>query len=284
MSKVQLSVLMAAKNEEKNIKRCLMPLVDWADEIVLVDSQSTDNTIQIAEEFGVKVVQFYYKGGWPKKRQWMLENYKFKNEWLLILDADEIVTEKLKTEIGVAITNKYIDGYFLNFQFVFLGKPLKYSYPGLKKLALIKYKMGRYEKLLEDQDASMADMEVHEHMIVDGNISTLENSILHYDFNNLFRYIHKHNEYSNWEAKVFLEGLDNEIRPKLFGSKRNRRRWLKKRVLYNKFFPFIYFFYEYFIKLGFLDGREGFYYIAFKMNYYIEVNAKIFEIKKTGIK
>jgi len=146
------------------------------------------------------------------------------------------------------------------------------------------YKKAHYEKLLENQDISMADMEIHEHMIVEGKTSTLKNSVLHYDFNNLSRYIQKHNEYSSWEAKVFLEGRSKDINPSLFGNTRNRRRWIKRKVLNNRLFPFLYFVFEYFFKLGFLDGKEGFYFIALKMNYYSDVNAKIYEFKKAILK
>jgi glycosyltransferase involved in cell wall biosynthesis len=88
MTKVPLSLFVPCKNEEANLARCLQS-VPWVDEIFVVDSQSTDRTASIAEEHGAKVVQFEYKGGWPKKKNWALENLPFSHEWVLILDADE---------------------------------------------------------------------------------------------------------------------------------------------------------------------------------------------------
>ena len=87
MSPCPVSVLIATKNEERNLPRCLEPLCGWADEIVVVDSQSTDRTGEIAHSYGAEVVQYHYPGGWPKKRQWALDTYPFRNPWILILDA-----------------------------------------------------------------------------------------------------------------------------------------------------------------------------------------------------
>ncbi len=86
-----ISVLIPTKNEAANIGRCLTQLHGWADEVVIADSQSEDNTVQIAQSFEAKVIQFYYSGGLPKKRQWALDTYPFRNEWILLLDADEIL-------------------------------------------------------------------------------------------------------------------------------------------------------------------------------------------------
>ena len=86
--RVDISVLIPSKNEESNIARCIRSIL-WVDEVFVVDSQSTDQTIKIAEKLGAKVVQFEYKGGWPKKKNWALQNLPFAHEWVLILDADE---------------------------------------------------------------------------------------------------------------------------------------------------------------------------------------------------
>ena len=96
--KVPLSLFVPCKNEETNLARCLQS-VRWIDEIFVVDSQSTDRTTSIAEEYGAKVMQFEYKGGWPKKKNWALENLPFSNEWVLILDADECLPPEAEDEI-----------------------------------------------------------------------------------------------------------------------------------------------------------------------------------------
>ena len=88
MKTVPVSVIVPVKNEAANLRRCLAS-VSWADEIWVVDSQSTDSTIAIAEAAGAKVVQFQYNGSWPKKRQWALTNLPLRNEWVFLIDADE---------------------------------------------------------------------------------------------------------------------------------------------------------------------------------------------------
>lgn len=277
--KIDISVLIPVKNEEKNLQLCLNAIQDWADEILVVDSASTDRTIEIAQGAGATVIQFFYSGGWPKKRQWALETFPFRNEWILLLDADEILLPEIKSEIEVAIKNTKINGYTLLLQMEFLGKKLKYSYPGLRKLSLFRFGKGRYEKRLEQQDKSMADIEIHEHVVVEGEIRNLKNPVLHRNYNSLDRYIQKHNEYSNWEASTFLYGEDKDLKANFFGNQAQKRRFFKNLMLKVPGISFVFFIYQYFFRLGFLDGTAGYYFCLFKMVYYIEIKAKIFELE-----
>jgi glycosyltransferase involved in cell wall biosynthesis len=107
------------KNEHLNIERCLRAIVGWANEIVVVDSASIDNTIQIAKRFGADVIIFNYKGGWPKKRQWALDSYHFRNEWILLLDVDEILDEAIKEEIASRLLSPRFDAYYLRYRIIF---------------------------------------------------------------------------------------------------------------------------------------------------------------------
>jgi glycosyltransferase involved in cell wall biosynthesis len=277
---VDLTILIPVKNEEKNIKFCLDPIKDWAKEIIVIDSKSTDNTRQIATDYGAKVIEFDYKGGWPKKRQYVIETYSFNTEWILLLDADEILDEKSKAAICNAIKNEDIDGYYLWFRLEFLGKMLLKANPGLRKMSLFRIGKGNYERRFGDQDLSMGDMEVHEHVVVKGKVSDLNTPILHRNFNSLSRFIIKHDEYSNYEAKVQTEGEKTEIEEKLFGTPEQRRRYIKKKLIRNPLAPIGYFFYLYIIKLGFLEGREGFYYILYQCMYLYFVQSKIYETEK----
>ncbi len=279
MAPVPVSVLIPAKNEVINIGRCLAALEGWADEIVVVDSQSTDGTFQTAESFGAKVLQFHYQGGWPKKRQWALDTYPFRNEWILLLDADEILLPPIKEEIRAAIKSTNYDGYWLRFQIYFFGRQLKYGDTQLWKLFLFRKGKGRYEKRLDKQDISMSDIEVHEHVIVDGNTGRLENPIRHENFNSLDRYVQKHNEYSNWEARLYSGNPKGEIKVSLFGSQVERRRWLKNTFLNWPGSSILAFLYKYFFRLGFLDGKAGFFYCCFQAIQVFHVKAKIYEIE-----
>ena len=100
----------------------------------------------------------------------------------------------------------------------------------LYKLSLFRRGQGRFECRLKDQDASMADMEIHEHVVVAGSTAKMKNPLVHHNVESLSRYIQKHDEYSNWEARVWLQGEDGyrDLPPALFGSQAQRRRWLRK--------------------------------------------------------
>lgn len=277
--KISLSILIPSKNEEKNLASCLEPIYKWADEIVLIDSNSKDKTVSIAESFGVEVIQFTYKGGWPKKRQWALNNFKFKNDWVLLLDSDEILTDGVKIEIEESIESSTVSGYWIRFQIYFLGKQLRYGGSELWKLSLFRLGYGGYEKRLDQQDESMADMEIHEHVVVEGKTEKLKMPIKHMNINSLSRYIVKHDEYSNWESAVHIQGVVGEIEANLFGNQAQRRRWLRKRLLMMPGSPFCIFILGYFLKFGFLDGKQGFIYAMLRSIHIYNVKIKIFERK-----
>src|SRR5208337_3285666 len=99
-----VSVIVAARNESKNLPRCLQALKDVG-EVYVIDSQSIDGTVEIARSHGAKVVQFHYQGGWPKKRQWAMNTLPLAYDWTLLLDADEVLTPELSKEISSAIQN-----------------------------------------------------------------------------------------------------------------------------------------------------------------------------------
>ena len=274
-----ISVLVPTKNEERNLSGCLKAIAGWADEIVVVDSQSTDRTLEIAQAHGATNVQFEYKGGWPKKRQWALDNHAWKNDWILLLDADEILSAEVKDEITSVIQENCYDGYWIPFQIYFLGRMLHYGDSTLWKLSLFRRGKGRYELRLQDQDASMADMEVHEHVVVEGKVGRLRCPVRHENFNSLAQYISKHNEYSNWEAKLIFEGGNGEIKPSFFGNQAQRRRFLKQKIISFPGAPVAYFALRYVIQLGFLDGVPGLIYSVFKAIQMFHTKAKLCEMR-----
>jgi glycosyltransferase involved in cell wall biosynthesis len=279
--RLPVSVIVAARNEERNLPRCLRSLRD-AGEIYVIDSQSSDATPEIARSFGAKVVQFHYQGGWPKKRQWGLEHLAFENEWILLIDADEALTPELREEIRYALADPNVNGYYISLRMYFLGRVLRHGDASFWKLALFRRGKGRYECRLRNQDISMADMEVHEHVVVDGPTSGLTNPLIHHNVESLSRYIQKHDEYSNWESHVLLDGEQSgtALAPRFFGTQAQRRRWLKKRLYALPGSPVLLFFYRYFLRLGFLDGIPGLIYCGFQAVQMFHTKAKIYELKK----
>ncbi len=267
---VALSVLVPVKNEERNLSACLRRLV-WANEIVVVDSHSTDATVPIAQAFGAQIHQFdYSKEGWPKKKNWALENVPWRNEWVLIMDADEHMTPELAREIEDVIAGRQgaqttasprgNDGYWINRRFMFMGRWIKGCgyYPSWN-LRLFKHAVGRYERIGNLGDTGSGDNEVHEHVKVStGRSGRLKHEFLHYAYPDLATWIEKHNRYSTWEAHAALAADAGEIKPNLFGSSIERRRWLKRisRNLPGR--PGLRFVYSYLIERGFLDGYPGF--------------------------
>ena len=280
MPALPVSVIIPARNEARNLPRCLASLGDVG-EVYLLDSQSTDDTVRVAQSYGARVVQFHYRGGWPKKRQWAMDTLPLAYDWVLLLDADEVLTPELSAEIQRAIQDPNFDGYYISLEMHFLGRRLRHSGASFWKLSLFRKGRGRYECRLSDQDRNMADMEVHEHVIVEGATRQLRQPLVHHNVESLDRYIQKHNEYSNWEARVWLDGNrdDEEIQPALYGTQAQRRRWLRRRLLEMPGSPMFFFLYKYFVRMGFLDGVPGLIYCTFQGVQFFHIKAKIYEIR-----
>jgi glycosyltransferase involved in cell wall biosynthesis len=278
-----VTVIVPVRNEARNLPRCLEGLREVG-EVIVVDSQSTDETCAIAESFGAKVVQFRYPGGWPKKRQWAMDTLPLTYDWILLLDADEVMTAELAREIREAIQNPHRVAYRIGLQMYFLGKLLRHCDASFWKLSLFRKGHARFECRLKDQDASMADMEVHEHMIADGLTGELRNPIVHHNVESLSRYIQKHDEYSNWEARVLANGEGNsaEMGGSLFGRQAQQRRWLKRKLYRVPGSPVLLFLYRYIVRFGFLDGIPGLIYCTFQAVQMFHTKAKIYELRKAG--
>jgi len=245
-----------------------------------VDSQSTDTTVEIAREFGAQVVQFHYAGGWPKKRQWAMDALPLAHDWVLLLDADEVLTPELTAEIRRATQSTEINGYYISLRMYFLGRVLRHGDASFWKLSLFRRGKGKYECRLKDQDASMADMEVHEHVFVEGKTARLQHPLIHHNIESLSRYVQKHDEYSNWEARVLSqESGAAEISASLFGTQAQRRRWLKQNLFAVPGSPVLLFLYRYVFRLGFLDGVPGLIYCGFQAVQMFHTKSKIYELR-----
>jgi glycosyltransferase involved in cell wall biosynthesis len=270
LSKIPITVIVSVKNEELNLPSCLDKLVRL-DQIIVVDSGSTDQTMAIAASKGAEVLQFHWNGKFPKKRNWALKNANIKHEWVLFLDADEFVTDAFIDEIALKTQDDNYTGFTIQFENYFMGKQLRYGY-GFKKSALFKRSKGAYEKIEEDLWSHL-DMEVHEHPIIEGLVGVVNAKVVHKDFKDLDHYIAKHNAYSTWEAKRYLqlkEGNNGQL---------SLNQKIKYGLLNTGLLPVVYFVGAYFLKLGFLDGKEGFYLARFKSHYFFQIQTKIHSLK-----
>ena len=257
---VPVSVLIPIRNEAQNLPRCLSA-IEWADEVFVIDSESTDGSQEIARAYGATVVQFSFEGVWPKKKNWALENIQFKNEWVLIVDADEVLPAEAQFEIMMIVTDSHVPyaGFWINRRFMFMGEWLRHAYYPNWNLRLIKHRLGRYEKLTNVATNS-GDNEIHEHIIVKGATGRLRCEMDHYAFPSVEVFVEKHNRYSNWEARVALDTLIQNSNPSLQHGAVGMRRIVKRLSYGLPCRPLLRFLYVYIWQLGILDGTRGFYF------------------------
>jgi len=280
MAKLDLTVVILTYNEEKNIRFALESVKGWVKNIFIVDSFSTDNTLEIAREFKCKIYQNPWRN-YASQLNWALKNLSIDTEWIMRLDADEIVTSSLRDELidELPRIENDITGLYVNRRIYFLGKWMKHGtmYP-IKVLRIWRKGSGYCEKRWMDEHIK----------IIKGKIFFLKNDIIDNNRNNLSWWINKHNQYATREAIDVLNIKYNliqydEVPAKIFGTQEQRKRWLKRKYAYLPLFlrPIMYFLYRYFIRLGFLDGKEGLVWHFLQAFWYrFLVDSKIYEMCK----
>lgn len=274
--KAPVSVIVPVKNEADNLRRCL-PALQWADEVFVVDSQSRDETRQVAEDHGATVVQFHFNGVYPKKKNWTLDNLPFRNEWVLIVDADEVVVPELAEEIKRKIHADEADGYYLNMKYYFLGRRIRHcGYAEAWNVRLFKHRLGRYEKMPVAEGTRTGDNEAHEHVELTGHVERLEHELDHYAYPTISAWVEKHDRYSTWEAAMYERFL-NESPPRSIGRGKRFKRRLKQIYLRLPMRPFVRFVYAYIFRLGFLDGMPGLVFCTLLAFYDFLAWAKVYE-------
>jgi len=277
--KQDLSVLILTFNEELHIERCIKSLQLFAKEIFIVDSYSTDKTVEIAESLGAKV----YQNKWVNyavQYQWGLDNCQIETEWVMRMDADEYVLPELVDEINKKIDMLIDDvsGVYIKRRVHFMGRWIKHgSYYPIWLLRIWRYKNGRIEQRWMD-----------EHVKLDcGKTVQFEHDLVDDNQNNLTWWTEKHDNYATREAVDILnikyKMIEyDEVEPKLWGTQEQRKRWLKIRYALLPLFvrPVLYFHWRYFIKLGFLDGKPGLVWHFLQGFWYrFLVDAKIYQMK-----
>ncbi len=278
-AKAPLTVLLPVLNEERNLPAALAS-VAWAEQVIVVDSHSTDRTAEIAAAAGARVLQFDYAGTGPKKKAWALANAPIRHEWVLILDGDERVTEALRGEIESAIGDERNDGYCIDREFIFLGRSLRCFRPNWN-LRLFRHGRARMEDLQMRDLPGTGDNEIHEHIAVDGAIGFLRSPLLHDDDRGLTAWLERHNRYATWEAAIYRKFREEPIgvgplaflRLDAFRRKRALRRvWVRMPLR-----PLLRFATWYGMRRGFLDGRQGFVFCVLMAYYEFIIGAKMLE-------
>jgi glycosyltransferase involved in cell wall biosynthesis len=251
-----LAVIILTRNEEANIAQALDSIAGWANESFILDSLSADRTVEIAQRYGCQIAPNRFTN-FAQQRNYALEHFPVRCEWVLFLDADEWLPDELKQEISTLIsTFPAEDGFYIKWRLIWMGRWIRRGYYPCWILRLFRYGKGRCE-----------DRAMSEHTIVDGSTGYLRNDLMHEDRKSVTEWIAKHNGYATLEALELVNARSapgyREIDVRLFGTQAQRKRWLRHKV-WNRLPPLIrplfYFLYRYVVRGGFLDGREAFAY------------------------
>jgi glycosyltransferase involved in cell wall biosynthesis len=251
-----LAVIILTCNEESNIAQALDSIAGWANESFILDSMSADRTVEVAQRYDCQIAQNTFTN-FALQRNYALEHFPVRSEWVLFLDADEWLPDKLKREISALITRSPAEnGFYVKWRLIWMRRWIRRGYYPCWILRLFRYGKGRCE------DRSMS-----EHTIVDGATGYLHNDLMHEDQKTMTEWIAKHNGYATLEALELVNARSapgyREIDARLLGTQAQRKRWLRHKV-WNRLppliRPFFYFFYRYVLACGFLDGREAFVY------------------------
>lgn len=281
MQRKSISFVVLTYNEEKHIERCIKSLLPFAEEVWVVDSFSTDRTMEIAEGLGAKTVAHEFQNQ-AQQFNWAIGNLDITGDWIWRVDADEYISEDLGRKVTetIATCDGDVNGIYVNKAIVFQGRKLKHGgwYPA-PQIKVIRKGYGESENKVMD-----------EHLIItSGRTVYVDGDQTDENLNDLTWWTAKHNNYASREAVNMLQmqydmDADAEgVEARFWGNDAERKRWLKVRYARMPLFlrPFLYFFIRYVVKRGFLDGKAGFtWYVLQGFWYRFLVDAKVYEIKK----
>lgn len=272
MNSTGLTFVILTFNEQENLPYLLENVRDIATEIVILDSGSSDRTLELACQGNCRIHHRDFDN-FSNQRNFALKDIAYNTEWVFVLDADEILTSELKDELKkVLSTNPEEDAFFIKRRFYWMGKWVKRGYYPIWLMRL-----GRAGKMVCDERG------INEHMICPGG----KTGKLKYDFidenhKGISDWLNKHNRYSDYEAVRLLEDEDQDYA--LWGSQYERKRWIRVKIwnrLPNFTRPFLLLFYRLFIRLGVLDGgRVVLYHFLHAFIYRFIIDAKLVELKR----
>ena len=280
--KLDLSVIILTYNEELHIRRCLDNVADIAKDIFIIDSYSTDRTLEIAKEYAnVHVLQNKWENNYAKQFNWGLQNADIHTEWVLRLDADEYLLPELKDELQAKLPNlpSSVSGIIVNRRHIFMDKWMKRGIYPVKLLRFFRYGVGFCEQRLMDEHIQLRK----------GKSVEFEHDFCDHNLNNLSWFCHKHVDYAIREAVDLLDiefdltGAADTDEEKGISQQAKDKRMKKHKYARQPLFgrSFAYFCYRYFLKGAILDGKVGFIWTFMQGWWYRTlVDAKVYEIKK----
>lgn len=276
--KLPISVIILTFNEEKNIEFTLEAALKLSNSILIIDSFSNDKTLEIAKNKGCIVLQNKFET-FTKQWNFGLKNNPFNSDWTLGLDADQVLTNELIKEINnIVKTNHEFQGFYIKRRMYFLDKWIKNG--GYYPIYLL--------KLFKSESVYLDEGELMEHhFYVSGKTSKLQNDIIENNKNETLEFwLSKHIKYAKMQALEEFSISKSKFNGKLFGNINERKMFLRKNIwekmpLFLR--PFFYFFYRYFLLLGFLDGKTGLIFHFLQAFWYrFTVDAKIYELRKNA--
>lgn len=284
ITKLPVTAIIMTFNEETNLEGCLSSIIDYVDDIIIVDCFSTDSTLEIAKKYTNKI----YQNKWinySRQYIWAIENTDIKNEWILRIDADERWTKEGFEELKKIIDSDNVNGVYVKMKIFFMDRWIKHGgfYPNF------------FLRVYKKSKGKMEDRWMDEHISVVGktllsNIDVIESN---YDRQkNITLWTTKHNNYSSREAIEFLiqkhklSKMDTVA--KFWGNKTERKRWFKEKLYFRMplfLRPFLYYIHRYIFKFGFLDGKQGFiFHYLHAFWYRFLVDAKVYQIEQLAKK
>lgn len=284
MSKLNLTTIILTYNEEIHIRRALENVCPISEKVIVVDSPSTDKTVEICQEFdNVEVVVHKYPGNQAAQFNWALDNCNIDTQWVLRMDADEYLTDELKTEMQEKLPELSVNvsAVVLPLGRAFMGRVLKHGIVnGVKMIRLFRYGKVRYEQRLMDEHLK----------VLEGETVTFCGKFIDDNRISIRAFVDKHNNYSSREAAVLLDAEfqlsdesiklrdDSEYAAEVVAKRAQKAKYAKMSLFWRSF---AYFIYRYIFKMGFLDGKEGFLWDFLQGWWYRTlVDAKVFELKK----
>lgn len=279
---LDLSVIILTYNEEIHIRRCLDNITSIAKDIFIIDSFSTDRTLDIAKEYKqVHILQNKWENNYAKQFNWGLANAPIRTQWVLRLDADEYLLPKLIAELREKLPLLPIDvnGLIFNRRHIFMDKWMKRGIYPVKLLRVFRYGKGMCEQRLMDEHIQLTE----------GRAVEFEHDFCDHNLNNLSWFCHKHVNYAIREAvdlldiELDLTGAAESDENKQISKQAQKKRMKKHQYVKQPLFwrAFAYFCYRYFLKGACLDGKEGFLWTFLQGWWYRTlVDAKVFEIKR----